>query len=173
MKTTLSVLIVAGIAVSGCTAVRESRVNPFNWFGGGAPAPAVQNTGTGAANPLIPERRASLFRRDEAEEDAYAGWPVGTIDELLIERRPGGAIIRVTGIADRAGPFDVRIVEDAAQTGPGTLAYTLHALQSAGPRNTGENARKVTAAIWLTDQELAGIGEIRVGGASNALVTRR
>ncbi|KAA8605871.1 hypothetical protein AL036_16950 [Salipiger aestuarii] len=172
MNTTLSVLIVASIAVSGCATVRESRVNPFNWFGGSSSEPVAQATGSGGANPLIPEKRGSFFRPDDTEE-VYPGWPVGTIDELLIERRPGGAIIRVTGIADRAGPFDVRLTEDAAQSGPSTLAYTLRALQSAGPRNAGVNARKVTAALWLTEQELAGIQEIRVTGASNALVTRR
>lgn len=172
MNTTLSVLIVASIAVSGCATVRESRVNPFNWFGGSSSVPVAQTGGTGAANPLIPEKSESIFRRDEAEA-VYAGWPVGTIGELLIERRPGGAIIRVTGIADRAGPFDVRIIEDKAQTSPSTLAYTLEALQSAGPRNTSVHARTVTAAIWLTDQELVGIREIRVTGANNALVTRR
>lgn len=172
MNTTLSVLIVASIAVSGCATVRESRVNPFNWFGGSSSVPVAQTGGTGAANSLIPVKSDSIFRRDETEA-VYAGWPVGTIGELLIERRPGGAIIRVTGIADRAGPFDVRIIEDTAQTSPSTLAYTLEALQSAGPRNTGAYARTVTAAIWLTDQELDGIREIRVTGANNALVTRR
>lgn len=172
MKTTLSVLIVASLALSGCATMRESRVNPMNWFGGSAPTPMADPAATGANNPLIPAERASVFRRNEGEP-VYGGRPVQVIDELLVERRPGGAIIRVTGIAERVGPFEVRIVEDIAQTGNGTLAYTLKALQSPGPRGTGEHARKVTAAIWLTDQELSGVSAIRVAGASNALVTRR
>ncbi|APZ54820.1 hypothetical protein [Salipiger abyssi] len=169
MKKSLSVLIVAGVVLTGCGTVRESRMNPFNWFGGSEPV-TVNTAATGADNPLIPARRASIFR--PGEED-YAGWPVETIEELLIERRPGGAIIRVTGIADRAGPFDVRIVEDEAASDADTLVYELQALQSAGPRNVGPRARMVTAAIWLTEQELAGIREIRVQGASNARVSRR
>lgn len=169
MMKSLSVLIVAGVVLTGCGTVRESRMNPFNWFGQSEPV-TVNTAATGADNPLIPKRRASIFRPDE---ERYAGWPVETIDELLIERRPGGAIIRVTGIADRAGPFDVRIVEDEAASDADTLVYDLRALQSAGPRNVGPRARMVTAALWLTDQELFGIREIRVQGAGNARVTRR
>ncbi|MAB06512.1 MAG: hypothetical protein CML50_10940 [Rhodobacteraceae bacterium] len=171
MNRTLTVLILSGVVLSGCATVRDSRVNPFNWFGSSTPAPVnVAPEATGAANPLIPQRRASIIWGRERE---YAGRPVANIDELLIERRPGGAIIRVTGIADRAGPFDVRVIKDETLSDTDTLAYTLSALQSAGPRNVGPRARMVTAAVWLTDQELYGIREIRVAGRDNALATRR
>ncbi|MCR8549649.1 hypothetical protein M4578_17600 [Salipiger sp. P9] len=169
MFKSLSVLIVAGVVLTSCGSVRESRLNPFNWFGG-SESVAVDPAATGANNPLIPKRRASVFR---AKEAGYAGHPVETVSELLIERRPGGAIIRVTGVADRAGPFEVRLIKDEDVSDDNTLAYTLKALQSAGPRNTGERARMVTAALWLTEQELAGIREIRVAGRTNARASRR
>ncbi|MBV2360997.1 hypothetical protein KUH32_14625 [Thalassococcus sp. CAU 1522] len=162
-------LILAAFILTSCGSVRDSRLNPFNWFGRSQPEAVTDGTGT--VNPLIPRRRASLFR--DEQDDAYRGRPVAEITELLIERRPGGAILRVTGVAERVGPFDVRLIEDEQAGEAGTLSYTLNALQQAGPRDTGPNARTVTAALWLTDQDLAGIRAIRVAGASNARVTRR
>ncbi|ETX14711.1 hypothetical protein OCH239_22180 [Roseivivax halodurans JCM 10272] len=170
MKLSLGVLLISAGLAAGCGAVRDSRVNPFNWFGGATSRPVAAGT-TGAANPLLPERsRAGLFRRET--EEVYAAPPIAVIDELLIERRPGGAVIRTTGIAERAGPFDVRLVAEE-QAEPTALVMTLRALQRPGPRNTGPDARKVTAARWLTDSELAGIGRIEVRGAQNVLTTRR
>ena len=168
MKKTLSVVIVAGVVLTGCS----SSWNPVNWFGQSESAPVtVDASATGSANPLIPARRASIFRRNTAE--TYLGTPIETISELLIERRPGGAIIRVTGTANRAGPFEVRLIPDEAQTDGDTLAYTMNALQSAGPANVRPAARSATAAVWLTDQELFGVREVRVAGRSNVLVSRR
>ena len=168
MKKTLSVVIVAGLVLTGCS----SSWNPVNWFGQSESVPVnVAPSATGATNPLIPARRASIFRSNTAE--LYLGSPIETISELLIERRPGGAIIRVTGTANRAGPFEVRLIPDETQTDGDTLAYTMNALQSAGPVNVDADARSVTAAVWLTEQELFGIREVRVAGRSNVLVSRR
>ena len=166
-----TLLVISAGLLAGCASVRDSRVNPFNWFGGGSGPVRSAGAEAGSANPLIPERsRVSLLTREAPD---YAGRPVEQISEVLLERRPGGAILRVTGVADRVGPFDVRLVEDETARGTGTLAYTLAALQQAGPRSTGTRARMVTAAVWLTDQELASVSAIRVAGRSNALETRR
>jgi len=168
MNKTLSVVIVAGLVLAGCS----SGWNPVNWFGQSESVPAaVDASATGTANPLIPARRASIFRSDTAE--SYLGSPIETISELLIERRPGGAVIRVTGTSNRAGPFEVRLIPDPAQTDGDTLAYTMNALQSAGPVNVNAEARSVTAAVWLTEQDLFGIREVRVAGRTNVLVSRR
>ncbi|GGG75640.1 hypothetical protein GCM10011415_25270 [Salipiger pallidus] len=171
MMKSLTMLVLAGSVVAGCATVRESRVNPMNWFGRSAPVPAsVEQGSAGPVNTLIPARRQSIVW---GREEVYGGQPIETIDELLIERRPGGAIIRATGIADRAGPFDVRLVEDEAASTGGIKAYRMLALQSAGPRSTGPRARMVTVADWLTDQELFGVSQIRVSGRANALAASR
>ena len=49
----------------------------------------------------------------------------------------------------------------------------MNALQSAGPVNVNAGARSVTAAVWLTEQDLFGIREVRVAGRTNVLVSRR
>ena len=157
MKLSLGVLLISATLTAGCGAVRNSRLNPFNWFGGATSRPVATQTAVGT-NPLLPQRtRAGLFSRETQE--VYAAPPIAVIDELLIERRPGGAVIRTTGIAERAGPFDVRLVAEE-QADPAALVMTLRALQRPGPRNTGPDARKVTAARWITDNELIGISRI-------------
>ncbi|MDJ0821684.1 MAG: hypothetical protein QNJ09_07745 [Paracoccaceae bacterium] len=167
MVKALSVLLVSALVLTSCGTIRDSRLNPFNWFGRSTSEPVASET----VNPLIPRRRASIFRA--SRDETYLGRPVAEISQLVVERRPGGAIIRVEGIADRAGPFDVRLIkDDGASTGP-TLAYTLRALQAAGPRNLGPRARTVTAAVFVSESDLLGIRTIRVTGARNAQVTRR
>ncbi len=167
------ILTVSAVLLSSCSTVRNSRVNPFNWFGRSQSQPVSVQTDGSAANPLIPATRRNglLGLGTTKPEGPYLGQPIAEVSELLIERRAGGAIIRTTGVADRVGPFDVRLVP--LPDAPGTLSYTFSALQTPGPRNTSPWARTVTAAIWLTDQELAGIQTIRVVGRTNQLVTRR
>ena len=174
----LSVLMISVLVLTGCATVRDSRLNPFNWFGRSTSEPVNTSTATGNDNPLIPARNGNGLRnllglKTKEENVPYAGQPVAVVSDLVIERRPGGAIVRATGIADRLGPFDVRLVPVKEQSGNGTLAYTLAALQQPGPRNASEAARSVTVAVWLTDQDLAGIREIRVAGRTNVQVTRR
>ncbi|ETW14265.1 hypothetical protein ATO8_00110 [Roseivivax marinus] len=175
MKTSVGVLLISALTVAGCGTVRDSRLNPFNWFGPArtVAVDAAPSQAAAGRNALIPERNraGSIFRRNR-EEGVYAGRPMAVIDEMLIERRPGGAIVRATGIADRAGPFDVRLVPDEAAPA-GVLRYTLSAYQRPGPRNVGPDARKATAAVWLTDNDLATISRIEVAGRENAIARSR
>lgn len=169
MRKPVMLLIVAAMVLTGCATISESRFNPINWFGQSRSEPVT--TEAGETNPLIPRRRASIFFGER--DAAYRGRPVGEVSELLVERRPGGAIIRVEGIADRVGPFDVRLTRDEAESDAQTLTLTLRALQQAGPRNTGPLARRVMAAVWITDQDLRGIRTIRVKGERNIRTVRR
>ena len=157
------------LALSACG---QSRLNPFNWFGGARSVPTTTSTAA-ETNPLLPQRRAAVSIFRTSREEVLAGLPIAVVDELLIERRPGGAIIRTTGIADSAGPYDVRLALDPGATDADTLAYSFLIKPGAGPARTGPDARKVTAAVFLTDNELAGIREIRMTGRENALVSRR
>ncbi len=164
-------LILATVALTGCAAINESRFNPLNWFGRSQPDPAAMDVANAEVNPLIPRRRVSFFMNNQPE--AFAGRPIAEITELLVERRPGGAIIRATGQASRVGPFDVRLIADEAASVDGTLVFDLKALQQAGPRSTNPLARQVTVGRWITDQDLRGIRAITVRGANNARTVRR
>ncbi|WP_439120554.1 hypothetical protein [Marivita sp.] len=164
-------LILATVALTGCAAINESRFNPLNWFGSSQPDPAAMDVANAEVNPLIPRRRVSFFINNQPE--AFAGRPIAEITEVLVERRPGGAIIRATGQANRVGPFDVRLIADEAASVDGTLVFDLKALQQAGPRSTNPRARQVTVGRWITDQDLAGIRTVTVRGADNARSVRR
>lgn len=164
-------MILATVALTGCAAINESRFNPLNWFGRSQPDPAAMDVANAEVNPLIPRRRVSFFMNNQPE--AFAGRPIAEITELLVERRPGGAIIRATGQASRVGPFDVRLIADEAASVDGTLVFDLKALQQAGPRSTNPLARQVTVGRWITDQDLRGIRAITVRGANNARTVRR
>lgn len=168
MMKPVAVLALSALILSSCGAARDSRLNPFTWFGRSQSTPVVTETDV---NPLIPARRASLFT-GSGEPAPYAGWDIGEVSELLVERRPGGAVIRATGISDRQGPYEVRLVRIGEESDATTLTYALRGIQTRGPRGS-DWSRTLTAATWLTDNELAGIRTIRVKGARNMRSVRR
>ena len=54
MRLTLSALLISSMALGGCAAVRDSRVNPFNWFGGSrSEAVATAPTDADATKVLV------------------------------------------------------------------------------------------------------------------------
>lgn len=154
-------LLVSVLVLSGCG---NSRLNPFNWFGRSTSEAVEQST-----NPLIPTR--SGFRRPEA---TYQGRIVDQITGLVIERAPGGALIRVTGLAATQGSYDVLIEPENEDELPvkGVLTYTLKARLPARPQGPA-TTREIVAAHFLTNQQLEGVRSIRVLGARNARSVRR
>lgn len=165
MRKSLLTLLVATMTLTACGAVRDSAFNPFNWFGGSR-AEALPE---GSTNPLIPRRGGIFTRRAPA---AYTGVPVATVQELVVDRAAGGAIIRVKGVASQQGPYEVRLVKDEDAAG-GTLSYTLKALRTPTRIVGPPSSREVVAARFVTDNDLAGIRTIRVKGAQNARSTSR
>jgi hypothetical protein len=172
MRKTLTLLLVSSLTLAACGAVRDSRVNPFNWFGQSQsePVAATENT-----NPLIP-KGGGLFAKKRADEVIYLGTPFEQVTNLTIERVPGGAIIRATGLAARQGIYAVQLTPQNDEEEPvdGVLTYRLEGVRPA--RNTTVGAkptREVVAARRLTDQQLRGVRSIRVEGQQNALVSRR
>ena len=123
----------------------------------------------------MPKRRgifASLRERD-AE---YKGTPFDQVTDLRIERIPGGAIIRATGLAARQGIYEVRLTPATEDETPvdGVLTYRLEGMRPGYATPVGTKpTREVVAARKVTDQTLQGVRSIRVEGVSNAQVSRR
>ncbi len=136
MRIATSALLISVMTLTSCATVRDSRVNPFNWFGGSTSQP-VQAEAPKANNPLLPER-TGIFAKQRAREGVYQGKPVDQVTELVIERVPGGALIRATGITRTQGAYDVQLTPETDTETPvdGVLTYRLEAL---GPvqRDTG------------------------------------
>lgn len=168
MAFTRSLLLCGALALAGCGGgLSNSWVNPSNWFG----KSSNEALAAGAeVNPLIPKARA--WKRKKAP---YQGTAVDQIKSLRIERRPGGAIIHVVAIADGIGYYDVRMQSDTdGKPENGVLTYTLRAERPAKLiRGGNEAARRITAARYVTDQDLEGVRKITVKGARNQSTTSR
>lgn len=166
MRILMTTVLVSALALPGCSAIRDSRVNPANWFG----KSRVEVVNSGPTNPLLP-RKSRLAR----PESVYQGRPVQQIIALKVERTAGGAVVRVTGLSATLGAYDVRLqpVENAEEN-TRTLEYTLSAAYSERSRPTAPaTSREVVAAVFVSDDELEGVRTIRVTGATNARSVRR
>ncbi|KNG92791.1 hypothetical protein [Pseudaestuariivita atlantica] len=166
MTRAISILILSAFVLSSCGAVRESRLNPFNWFGRGEP---VELDAARESNPLIPQRSVFAARRPDK---SYSGVPVLQVTDLRVDRKPGGALIVATGITERIGAYDTRLVLEGVEGS--TRVYALRTLYNPGITAVGTSlARTVTAGVRVSDDDLAGISRIRLVSASNALESRR
>lgn len=163
------------MTLGACGAVRDSALNPTNWFGRST-SESVEAVDAGPVNPLIPASNGGFLSRIRGEAPDTVGQPFGEIVDLTIERVSGGAIVRVTGRADRQGIYAVQLVPSNEEELPenGVLTYRLVGLEPARNTAVGTPAtREVTAARNVTLQKLRGVRAIRVEGASNARVSRR
>lgn len=174
MRSSLITTLALTVLLSGCGSVRESAINPFNWFGRSEEAPA--QTETVATNPLIPERSGLLSRRRAAQADVDLTTPIDQITGLTIERVPGGAIIRANGLDSYTTSYNARLRSETVDEAPenGTLIYTFRRRVPQAARPGGaEAAREITVARFVSDQTLRGVRQIRVEAGSNARSVRR
>ncbi|MEM9550527.1 MAG: hypothetical protein AAGA05_05085 [Pseudomonadota bacterium] len=164
-------LLVATLVIGGCSAWRDSRVNPSNWFGGSRSVPA-QTDGTGELNPLIPTR--GRFARQPV---VFNGVLVNEVTDLRIEATNSGAIVYAEGLGAREGGYDARLTpinpENPVDEN-GVLAYRFELLYPEAATRAGTSAtRKVPVARSLSVQDLEAVRVIRVTGATNARESRR
>lgn len=170
MRISLTVLLVASMGLGACGVVRNSALNPTNWFGRSTSVP-VEEVST---NPLIPAE-SGLFASRRKANALYIGEPFEEIVDLTVERIPGGAIIRATGRAARQGTYSVQLTPENEDEAPvnGVLTYRLEGVARTNTAVGTPPTREVTAARKLTSQELRSVRTIRVEGQRNARVARR
>jgi hypothetical protein len=114
------------------------------------------------------------FQRKDREV-VYLGKPIDQVTNLVIERVPGGAVIRATGLTTVQGVSLVQLTPSTEDGTPinGVLTYRLEGVRPVFNESVGStHTRTVVAARALTDQELAGVRSIRVKGAHNAQTSR-
>ncbi|MEL6619209.1 MAG: hypothetical protein AAFP16_10065 [Pseudomonadota bacterium] len=177
MRLLTTSLLIATLTLSACGAVRDSRINPFNWFGRSQSETVVVADTRAETNPLIPEERRgnllSLFSRSDV---VIPTAPMDQVSDLVIERVPGGAIIRATGVSTYVGAFNVVLVPTTEDEVPvdGILTYSLEAARPANARPGGtQRIRTFTVARHVTDNQLKGVRAIRVAAARNARTSSR
>ena len=151
MRLPLIVLLIVMTALSGCGKVRDSKLNPFNWFG--------------RAQPVV---AATLYT---APTDARA--LVAQVLTLKVEPYPGGAIVRATGLPPTQGYWEAALVALPVDD-KGRLVYEFRIFPPLVATPVGTPyARQVTVAASVSDIKLQGVSSIVVQGAANALSSRR
>lgn len=142
----------AAALVASCGRIRESRLNPFNWFGGARRRERVEATPVEAGDPrpLVAE--------------------VVTLD---VEPYSGGAIVRAKGIPPTQGWWDAELVARPVDE-DGVLVFDFRVFPPVTQTPQGTPmSREITVATSLSAVKLDQIGEIVVQGANNALSSRR
>ncbi|WP_422028550.1 hypothetical protein [Roseovarius sp.] len=194
MRFTVVALILSTLLLSACGGgLRESRLNPANWFGRSTSVetePATVRTADGrvqAVNPLIGERgysqlsaanrkvtteRTGLFGRKK--EVIYQGTLISQVTDLTIEPTATGAIVRAVGLTTRQGAYDVRLLPlFDGEPRDGVLTYEFLALQPINTPQGPEHTRRIQAAQALTHGDLEKIRTIRVIAKRNTRQSAR
>jgi hypothetical protein len=151
-------IVILSLMLSGCSTIRDSRVNPLNWFKNDEPA---------ARKSLIPEENR-ILKRNVAP---YAGTPVYFVTAAAMEPTLDGKLLRITAQTDRMGAAEVRI-EDMADQGDGIVRVVIKAVVPAGAPVGTEANRTITAARFFSAQDLIGLKAIDVNSANNVIRLR-
>jgi len=140
--------------LSACGTVRDSRLNPFNWFGGSRSAP----TALGPVATITEDRPL-----------------VAQVTALSIERTTTGAIVRAEGLTPTQGWWDAELVPQTSLTPmDGVVVYHFRIYPpDRQTRVSTPQSRSVSVATTLSQAQLATIREVVVVGAETQRSTRR
>jgi hypothetical protein len=154
MTSRLTLTLCCALILAGCGGFRESRLNPFNWFGRSrvVETQVVDNT-------VAPDGRQF----------------VADVTDMQVDPLPGGAIIRARGRAPTQGYWDAELVlREGEGTDPAAPIYDFRIFPPATPAaSSTPQSREVDVALYLSDVQLARIGAITVQGANNARAVNR
>ena len=151
------------LSLAGCATVRDSRLNPLNWFGTSEPVAAAPGAPLDVP-PLVPEQSQVRIVDTRAL--------IETVDTLTIAPVSGGTLVQATGTASRLGAFNAQLVPVSFDDG--VLEFAFRVDYPSTTTSTGtEFARRVDVATLLSRDEIAGVRAIRVSGATSARVSRR
>ena len=152
MTSRVLLALMVAISIAGCARVSESRLNPFNWFGRSESAEVVQQAPNADPRNLVTQ-----------------------VISLRVEQVPAGAIIHATGLPPRQGYFNGDLVPVGGETPQnGILVYEFRSASPYTNTRVGpQQSREVIVGRFVSEQTLATVRQIRVNGATNALVVRR
>jgi len=160
MRLPLLAALSAIMLLGACATVRNSPVNPFNWFGRSKADPVATATATTTGpNTTIQDDRPMMNQ----------------IVALSVDRMPGGAIITATGLPPRQGYWSARLLpENGGVAVRGVLSYQFRAFPPTAQTPQGRDvSREITVGLFVSDQSLAGVRTIQVRAAGNQRSSRR
>lgn len=144
-------LIALSLVLAGCSGVRQSRMNPLNWFG--------TSTEESQLGPL------SL----EADNRAL----VPNVTAMTIERTSSGALVRAEAQMPGQGWWDAALIaENNGRPVDGVLTYRFVA---AAPRGVvaGGRPQTLVVATPVSEYLLEETATVVVRGATNSRSARR
>ncbi len=153
----LALLVTLCVALAGCGRIRDSKLNPFNWFGRSA------------------ERTEQPVTKDGNTAPKDNRILVSQVTEMKVDAMPGGAIVTAAGLPPTQGWWDAELVADnAGSPVDGVMTYRFVVAEPPyAQRTSTPQSREVTAGAFLSDIKLATITEIVVQGETNARSSRR
>ncbi|MGC9369330.1 MAG: hypothetical protein ACP5DX_07325 [Paracoccaceae bacterium] len=157
MRTPLLAVLSVALLLGACGRVRDSQLNPFNWFGRSTEQQVVAGTAP-AAQPGDPR---PLIQQ---------------VLEMRVEQIPGGAIVHAMGLPPRQGYWKADLVaeNDGRPDENGVLLLSFRAYQPVEDTPQGtQPSREITAGLFLSNQDLEAVRTIIVRGAQNQRSSRR
>ncbi|MFN4153027.1 MAG: hypothetical protein ACK4HF_00085 [Paracoccaceae bacterium] len=151
MRSPATAALVAVLVLTSCGAVRDSRLNPFNWFGRSERVETIAPVGAKVDPRLL----------------------VADVVTLSVEPYTGGAIVRATGVMETQGWWQAELVEVKGDD-PTHLVLDFRILPPVTQTATGTvRSREVTAAMTVAPRRLEDITRVTVQGERSARTTRR
>lgn len=163
MKLPLVAAITLSLALAGCGGLRDSRMNPFNWFGKSHEASATSLEPKGGYGASVNDFRVL----------------VDQVTKLEIVANPEGAIISAAGLPPTQGWWDAELVaENDGFPVNGVLTYRFVLAEpvagtAVSSRVLTPQSREVTVATFLSNIKLADVRQIVVTGSANSRSIRR
>ncbi len=140
----------AGLVLGGCGRVRDSRFNPFNWFG--------------------------RDREEEVETVDVLADNRPLVDQVLslkIDPTPEGAIIRAIGLPQIQGYWEAELVEIDLED-PSTAVFEFRVIPPLqGTRQGTQRSREIIAGQAISETRLSRTRSITVVGLRNRRTVRR
>ena len=162
--------------------VRGSALNPFNWFGRSRESRQRSQAASGEDAELIAAVEAAAARPDRRRGPSTFRPELGDyrilvhqVTGMSVDRVPGGAIVRATGLPRSQGYWDAELIAAplSAQS-DGTLVFEFRVFPPLGTRQAGTApSREVTVARYVSDQTLAGVRQIVVVARQNSRAAGR
>lgn len=139
------------VALASCGGMKDSKLNPFNWF-----------------------KRSEARTMVDVPADAADPRPlVETVLDLKVEPIPGGAIVRARGLPPTQGWWDAELVA-VPQEDTGVLVFEFRISQPTQVQDVNvPRSREVDVAIYVSDIKLEFVNEVVVQGATNARSAHR
>lgn len=152
MRRSILVLLTATMTLTACATIRDSRVNPFNWFGRDRSEEPL------TAEPGLQEDPRPL---------------ISQVTSLQVDPTPEGAIIRAVGLPPTQGFWKAELV--AVDTDdPSVLAYEFRVFPPVEQtRQSTQQSREVVVGADISSAVLKDTRRIVIIGRNNSRSVNR